>query len=312
MFVVKKSLQLVLVLFVVSALTFLLLNLLPGDPAHAILGMGATDEAVARLTSELKLDEPIHVRYLDWLWGALHGDLGSSYVNHVPTAEAIGQHLPVTLQLVVFSQLIALAIAVPLGVYSAHHVNGWVDRLSTGFAFASLSVPPFLLGVLLVYVFAVRFQVFPATGYTPFADDPSEALRSLFLPSLTLALGSLAVYVRVLRSDMIATLQEDHITMARSKGLSTGTLLWRHAFRASSLSLVTVVGLHVGALMGGAILVEQIFALPGIGQLMVNSIFQHDYLVLQACVLVVAVAYVLINFLADLLYPLLDPRTRHG
>ncbi|PZG46677.1 peptide ABC transporter [Spongiactinospora gelatinilytica] len=312
MFILTRALQLTVVLFVVSALTFLLLDLLPGDPVHAILGLRATEEAVARLTAELSLDQPVHIRYLDWLGAALRGDLGSSYINHVPTAQAIAEHLPVTLQLVAVSQAIALAIAVPLGVYSAHRPNGWVDRLASGFTFATLSVPPFMMGVLLVFVFAVTFNVFPATGYTSFGADPAQALRSLFLPALTLALGSLAVYVRALRADMIATLRQDHVTTARAKGVPARTILWRHALRSSSLSLVTVVALHVGALTGGAILVEQIFALPGIGQLTVNSIFQHDYLVLQSCVLVIAVSYVLVTFLADLLYPLLDPRTRHG
>ncbi|HET9732668.1 MAG TPA: ABC transporter permease [Acidimicrobiales bacterium] len=310
--VLRKILQLIPVLLIVSVLTFLLLNLLPGDPVISILGPGATQHAVDQLRHQLHLDQPIYIRYWDWLTAALHGNFGKSYLNGQPASTAIAQHFPVTLELLALSQVIALAIAIPLGVYSAQRPNGLVDQLSTSGAFAMLAIPPFMLGVLLVFVFAVHWHVFPATGYTNLTANPAENLRSLFLPALTLGLASLAVYVRVLRADMIATLQEDYITMARAKGMSGRRILWRHAFRPSTFSLATVVGLNVGALVGGAFIVESIFAVPGIGLLTLDSIFQRDYLVVQACVLIVAVGYVFVNFLVDLLYPLLDPRTRHA
>lgn len=303
---------LVPVLFVVSLLTFLLLNLLPGDPAMSLLGIGATPAALATLHHQMHLDVPIWDRYVRWVWAALHGDLGRSYLTGVSAASSIAYHMPITLEMLLLSQVMALAIAVPLGVWSAFRPNGWIDQAATGIAFVGLAVPSFVFGVLLVYVFAVHWRVFPATGYTHLTDNPLANLRSLVLPSLTLALGSFSVYLRVLRADMIATLQEDYITMARAKGMSGRRILWRHAFRPSTFSLATVVGLNVGALVGGAFIVESIFAVPGIGLLTLDSIFQRDYLVVQACVLIVAVGYVFVNFLVDLLYPLLDPRTRHA
>jgi peptide/nickel transport system permease protein len=307
---VRKILMLIPVVVLVSIITFLLLNLLPGNPVFIILGPGATPQGIKELTAQLHLNSPIYDRYGDWLWAALHGNFGESYLNHVPASTLITQALPVTLELLVVSQIIALPIAIPLGVYSARRPGGWVDQGSSTAAFGVLAIPAFMLGVLLVGVFAVHWHIFPATGYTHLTANFGQNLRSVILPSLTLALGSLAVYVRLLRSDMIATLQQDFITVARSKGLRPRYILWRHAFRPSMFSLVTVVGLNVGALIGGAFLVEVIFGLPGIGSLTLHSIYQRDYLVVQACVLIIAVGYVFVNFLVDVLYPLLDPRVR--
>lgn len=306
----RKFLMLVPVVLVVSILTFLLLNLLPGNPVFLILGPGATPKGVAQLTQQLHLNQPIYVRYADWLWAALHGNFGQSYLNHVPASTLIHQALPVTLELLVFSQIIALAVAIPLGVYAARRPGGWIDQGSSAFSFGMLAIPAFLLGVLLVGIFAVHWHLFPATGYTHLTANLGRNLRSLFLPALTLALGSLATYVRLLRSDMIATLQQDFVTVARSKGLSSRYILWHHAFRPSTFSLVTVAGLNVGALIGGAFIVEVIFGIPGIGSLTLHSIYQRDYLVVQACVLIIAVGYVFVNFIVDLVYPFLDPRVR--
>ncbi|HZT67428.1 MAG TPA: ABC transporter permease [Acidimicrobiales bacterium] len=308
----RKFLLLIPVLLIVSIATFLLLNLLPGDPAINILGLGATPAAVHQLRQQLHLDDPIYLRYTHWLWQTLHGQLGESYLNKEPVSTAVRQHFPVTLELMVISQVIAIIVSVPLGIWSAYRPNSWADRAATGFSFAMLAAPPYMLGVLMVFVFAVHWHVFPATGYVGLTQNPFENIRDLFLPSLTLALGSLAVYVRLLRAEMIATLQEDYITMARAKGMPTGFILLRHALRPSTFSLVTVAGLNVGTLIGGAFIIEYIFAIPGIGLLTVNSIYSRDYLVVQACVLIVAVGFVLVNFFMDLMYPLLDPRTRHA
>lgn len=309
-YALRKLLLLIPVLLVVSFFSFLLINLLPGDPTVTILGPSATNSARAHLRQELGLNKPIPVRYVEWLGGALHGDLGKSYVNGESVSSAIAQHIPVTVELLIFSQIIALALAIPLGVRSAMRPNGPLDQLATGGSFALLALPSFILGVLLVYIFAVKANVFPATGFTPLTKNFGENIRSLVLPAVTLGLGSTAVYMRVLRSDMIATLQEDFVTMARSKGLPTWRILMRHAFRPSTFTLVTVAGLNVGALIGGAFIVEIIFALPGIGSLTVDSIYGRDYLVVQACVLIITVGFVLVNFIVDLLYPLLDPRSR--
>jgi peptide/nickel transport system permease protein len=212
----------------------------------------------------------------------------------------------------VLSQLLALAIAIPIGVLAAQRANGLFDKLSTLTAFGFLSVPNFVLGVLLVYVFAVKLNWFPAIYSTSFGEDPLENLRELVLPSITLAAAELAVYIRLLRTDMIATLNEDFITMAKAKGMPTRRILFRHAFRPSIFSLVTVAGLNIGRLIGGALVIEILFAIPGIGSLIVQAIYSRDYLVVQGGVVVIAVGYVLVNFFVDLLYAVLDPRVRHA
>jgi peptide/nickel transport system permease protein len=302
--------QLVVIMFAVSAVAFLLLNHLPGNPVITLLGPAATPDNVRLLTQQLGLDKPAWLRYFIWVGNALQGNLGSSYVNHQPVLLSIEQRLPVTLELLLYSQIIALALAVPLGIISALRPSQLVDRLSSGAAFGVLSVPGFILAELLVYLFAVRYNLFPATGYVQLTDDPFGNIRSLTLPALTLGLGSMAVYMRVLRTDMIATLQQDYITMARSKGLPTWWILLRHALRPSTFTLVTVGGLNVGTLLGGAFIIEYIFQVPGIGLLTINSIYARDYLVVTAATVIVAGGFVVVNLLVDLLYTFLDPRVR--
>jgi peptide/nickel transport system permease protein len=309
----RKVLYLIPVLFAVTVLSFLLLQLLPGNPAIDILGTSATPPAVKQLDHQLGLDRPLPAQYLHYLDRAvLHADLGFSYQNHQTTVSALHQRLPVTLELIILSQLIAFAVAVPAALLAATRPNGVFDRLTTSLSFGFLAVPDFILGVLLVFIFAVHYQLFPATGYTPLTANPVENLKSLLLPALTLALGSQAVYLRLLRADLIATLQQDFIAMAKAKGLPARYILLRHAFRPSSFSLVTVSGLEVGRLIGGTFIVEYLFALPGVGSLAVQSVYTRDYLVVQGTVLVIAVGYVLVNFVVDLLYTVLDPRIRHA
>jgi len=309
-FLAARLAQLVVVLFVVSGVSFLLLNHLPGNPIITLLGPAATPQAVHLLTVQLGLDKPAWLRYFIWVGNALQGNLGSSYVNHQPVLLSIQQRLPVTLELLVMSQIIALVLAIPLGIIAAMRPSQLVDRLSSGAAFGLLSVPGFILAELLVYLFAVRYNLFPATGYVHLTDDPFGNIRSLTLPALTLGLGSMAVYMRVLRTDMIATLQQDYITMARAKGLPTWWILLRHALRPSTFTLVTVGGLNVGTLIGGAFIIEYIFQVPGIGLLTINSIYARDYLVVTATTVLVAGGFVIVNLLVDLLYTFLDPRVR--
>ena len=310
--VVSKLTYLILVLLAVTLLTFLLLKLLPGDPAINILGPSATPQAVAQIHHHLGLDKPLPVQYLNWLGNAVRGNLGKAYQNNQTTVSALRQRLPVTIELLIISQLLALVISIPVAIYAAYRPNGWFDRVSTTTAFGLLSIPDFIVGVLLVLIFAVRLHWFPATGYTPISQNLQQNLKSMVLPSITLAVGELAAFVRLLRTDMIATLQEDYITMAKSKGMSDRHILLRHAFRPSSFSLVTVLGLNLGRLIGGTFIVETIFALPGIGDLAIRSIYSRDYLVVQGVVLVIAVGYVLANAGVDLLYTVLDPRIRHA
>jgi peptide/nickel transport system permease protein len=311
-FVRAKVLHLVPVLFAVTLGSFLLTSLLPGDVALVMAGPNATPQSVAALRQELRLDQPLPIRYVDWLGRALHGDLGASPRSHLPVAGLIKERLPITLELLVLAQLIALVIAVPAGIASAYRAGGLLDQTASGAAFGVLALPSFVLAIVLIYLFAVQLDVLPATGYTPLTSDPLDNLRSFFLPALTIGLAEAAAYARLLRSDMIQTLQEDYIAMARAKGLPTWHVLVRHALKPSSFTLLTVLGINIGRLMGGALIVETIFALPGVGRLLVESIYARDLVVVQGVVAFVAVAFVLVNFGVDLLYAVLDPRIRHG
>ena len=311
-FLIRRVALLLPVLFVVTFFSYLLLDLLPSDPTIAILGPNATEEKVAELREELNLNDPLPVRYVTWLGDLAQGDLGRSYLNRQPVAEALKQRIGVSLELLLASQVIALSIAVPLAIAAARRPGSLLDRISTAGAFGFLAIPNFVLAVILVFVFAVRLGWFPATGLPPFSRDPGAHLQALVLPAFSLAMAELAVYLRLLRTDMIATLQEDFILNARAKGLPGWYILMRHAFRPSSFSLLTVMGLNMGRLIGGALIIELIFALPGMGSLAVQSIFSRDYLVVQGFVVVVAVGYVLINFIVDMIYALLDPRIRHA
>lgn len=308
----RKLLYLLPVLLAVTALTFLIAALLPGDLAIAMLGDQATPENVAALHQKLGLDLPLWRQYLHWLGGVLSGDLGTSYRTGETVAHAIAERLPVSLELLVIAQLGGVLIGVPLAMLCAMRPDSVIDRMVSGIAFGTLSVPPFLLGIVLIYVFALRLGVLPATAYVPLSGGLIGNLRGMALPGATLALLEWPAIMRVLRSDLISTLQEDYIAMAHAKGLTARRILFVHALKPSSLTLVTLIGLNIGRLIGGAVIIESIFALPGVGRLLVESIYTRDFIVLQGGVLFVAVAFVVINFLVDLLYAALDPRIRHG
>jgi peptide/nickel transport system permease protein len=311
-FVGRRLLYLLPVLVAVTLLTFLIASLLPGDLASTILADQATPEKVAALRAQMGLDLPIWQRYLHWLWGALQGDLGRSFRTGELVLAAVTDRLPVSLELMVFAELAGLVIAIPLAILCAVRSGSATDRFLTGLAFGKLSLPPFMVAILLIYLFALQLNLLPATGWVPFAEDPAGNLRSFVLPAMTLAFAEWPVLMRVLRSDMIATLQEDYIAMAKAKGLRPARILLVHALKPSSLTLVTVTGINIGRLIGGALIVESIFALPGIGRLLVGAIYARDFITMQGVVLFVAVGFVLVNFVVDMLYAVLDPRIRHG
>jgi peptide/nickel transport system permease protein len=311
-FVAQRLLYLVPVLIAVSLLTFLIASLLPGDLAYVILGDQATPEKVEALRHDMGLDQPIWWRYLSWLGHVLQGDFGRSFRTGQTVLQAVSERLPVSLELMFLAELGALAIGIPLAIACAVRSGSAFDRFMTGSAFSMLSVPAFLSAILLIYLFAVELRWLPATGYVPFEEDPIGNLRCFVLPALTLALGEWPVLMRVLRSDMIATLQEDYIAMARAKGLKPSRILLVHALKPSSLTLVTVTGINIGRLIGGTVIVESVFALPGIGRLLLGAIYTRDLVILQGVVLFVACGYVLMNFIVDMLYAVLDPRIRHG
>ncbi|MBH5367547.1 ABC transporter permease [Bradyrhizobium glycinis] len=311
-FVVRRLLGMLPVLLAVSLLTFLIASLLPGDLALVILGDQATPENVAALRRDMGLDQPLWWRYLSWLGHVLQGDLGRSFRTGQTVLQAVAERIPVSLQLMLMAEFIGLLIGVPIAIACAARAGGAFDRFMTGSAFAMLSMPSFLVAILLIYLFAVELRWLPATGYVPFTEAPLANLRFFVLPALTLALAEWPGIMRVLRSDMIATLQEDYIALAKAKGLKPSRILFVHALKPSSLTLVTVTGINIGRLLGGTLIVESIFALPGIGRLLVGAIYTRDLVILQGVVLLVACGFVIVNFIVDMLYAVLDPRIRHG
>jgi len=321
-YVLHRLLVTIPIIFLITAFAFWLQNGRGNkhDLAFNILGPGATESGVAQVVKEFHLDEPMWRRYQLWLSGALRGDLGRSAIQGQQVSTAIGKALPVTLQLMLYSQVLALLLAVPAGVYAAYRANKRGDRVASAAALSALSVPSFVLAVVLVLFFAiggisvfghqVGWEILPAARYVAFGQSPSDHFKSMALPTIALALGTGAVYMRVLRTDMISTLQENFITTAKAKGVPDRRILFAHALRPSSFTLLTVVGLQTATLIGGALIIELIFSLPGLGTTIGTAIFQKDFLVVQGVVVVIAVAFVLILFLVDVLYAALDPRLR--
>jgi peptide/nickel transport system permease protein len=322
-YVLRRLLVVIPTIFLITAFTFWLQNSRGNkhDLAFNILGPGATEDGVAKVVKEFHLDEPMWNRYRLWLSDALHGNLGRSAIRGDQVASAISNAIPITLQLMLYAQIVALIIAVPAGVYAAYKANRRGDRISSTLALGAISVPNFVFAVVLILFFAiggisvfghqVGAEILPASRYVYFGQDPVEHFKSMTLPTIALAIGLAAGYMRILRSDMIATLSENFITTAKAKGVGDRRILWGHALRPSSFTLLTVFALQTGTLIGGAIIIEFIFNLPGLGTVLGTAIAQKDFLVVQGVVVVIAVGFVLMNFLVDLLYAALDPRVRH-
>ncbi len=311
-FVGIRLLQFAGVLIAVSFFTFLLVHLLPGNPAIAILGPAASKQAVQSLDRQLGLDRSIPAAYAVWLGHTLTGNLGRSLITRQSVAGDIARALPVDIELLVGSQIIALAAAIPLAFLAARRPGGLLDEAASTLTFGMLAIPSFVVAVIMQQVFAVHLGLVPATGFTPLTTNLAGNVKDMLLPCITIAIGSVTTYMRLLRADLIGTLQEDFITLARAKGLSGRRILLRHAFRPSTSSLLTVAGLSIGGVISGAFVVEYLFSLPGVGEQAITAINQHDYLLLQGDVLVFAVLFVLANFLVDLLYAVVDPRVRHA
>lgn len=307
---VKKAIRLAAVILSVTCITFLMVDLMPGDVAYLIAGQEASLEDVRAIREKLGLDQPIVIRYLKWLAQVAGGNLGRSYLTHEPVLDAIVYRLPVTLELMLLAQLLALGLAIPAGIFCAYRPRSMGDKAIGAVAFATMSVPVFVMALVLILVFALKLRWLPATGYIPLSEGLWPNIRSLILPAVSIAMVEWVSLMRVLRSDMIATLQEDYILMARSKGLPASHILLRHALRPSLFTLITILGMQIGHLIGGALIIEVIFALPGIGRLLVGAIYGQDFIMVQGCVLLIAVAYVVVNSLVDLCYFLLDPRIR--
>ncbi len=311
-FVATRLVQLVVICFLISVFAFLLVHLLPGDPTLAILGPNDTPAARGVLLHQLGLNKGLVSQYGTWIINIFHGNLGSSFLTKQTVTNALSVAVPIDLELVVVSQVLALLVAIPMALVAALRPNRIFDRVATTSTFAMLSLPTFVAGPLLVLVFAVTLKWVPATGFDRLSAGLGPNLKSVILPSVALAIGSITVYYRLLRADLIATLQEDYVTMARSKGLSTRYILMRHVMRPSSFSLLAGAGISIGTLFTGAFVVEVLFQLPGIGYQLVQAIYSRDYLVVQGMALVAAVAFVVVNFGVDFLLTILDPRVRRA
>ena len=307
-----KAARLVVVILLLTMVSFLAQSLLPGDPAE-LIGFGADPEKIGEIRTELELDRPVPVRYLSWLTDFVTGDLGDYYRNKGGAPiEGVKTALPTSLLLMLYTQIAALAVAIPLGVLTAYRADSLFDKGANIAAFLALSVPGFVVAYLLKKYFALDNNVLPESGWVPLTENVGEHFKHAVLPVAALTLSQVAVYFRLLRSDMIATLQEDFITMARAKGLRPRRILFRHALRPSSLTLLTVAGLNVGTLISAAVLVEQIFKVPGMGFLLVEGVFSREYPATQSFIAIVGILFVLINYLVDFLYAVLDPRIRHA
>ena len=306
----RRLLATIPLLFFVSLVVFSFVHILPGDPAVLFLGEEADPATIAKFRTRLGFDRPLTTQYAEWFGKAVRGDLGRSLRTNQPVTEAILQRLPVTLELLVAALLISLAIAIPMGIVSAIKRNSGVDLLSTVFALVGFSMPNFWLGIILIYVFALLLRWLPPSGFVPLVASLPENLRSLILPALTLGTALAALVTRQLRSGMLEVLSQDYVRTAQAKGLSGRQVVGKHALKNALISVVTVVGLQIGGLLGNTIITETLFALPGIGRLMIDAIFSRDFFVVQGVILFLAMGYVLSNLAVDILYSYLDPRIR--
>ena len=308
-----RMVRLIATLFVVSILTFLLVEQLPGDPILAILPPEALDdlENIERIRKELKLDDSVFTRYARWAGDAIQGDLGKSYITDQPVAEAIKDRIPVTIELALLATIIAALFAIPIGALAAYREGGYFDRITSALTTAALSIPGFLAGIFFIWLFTLKFNWLPSTGWNRLSEKGLLAnLQTAILPASALALAPLAINARLIRADMIGTLKEDYILSARAKGLRDRYILMRHALRPSSLTAITVFALQLGGLIGGTVVIETVFALPGLGTRLISGIYQRDVMMIQGITLFIATVYVVVNTAVDLLYLALAPRIR--
>jgi peptide/nickel transport system permease protein len=307
-YIARRLLGLALTLFLVSLITFVVVQVLPGDPAVLILGHEASPEMLASLRAALGVDRPLPTQYLAWLAGALRGDLGQSLRHHRPVSQLIAERLPVTGSLAGLAALVAVAVALPLGVLAALRQGTALDLGVLVVSQVGVALPAFWVGILLILALAVGAGLFPTGGYVPWGQGPLATLRSLALPAVALSLPLIAVLVRLVRGAMLEELGRDHIRTARAKGLPERTVILRHALRGALIPTVTMVGLQLGFLLGGSIVIEQVFALPGLGRLVLSAIANRDVPLVQGLVMFIATLAVAINFCVDVLYAALDPR----
>ncbi|MFR0556273.1 ABC transporter permease [Pseudoscardovia radai] len=309
-YIVKRLLSAIPIVLIVGIIAFSLSHLSGGDPARVIVGNDATEEQVEAVRQSMGLDQPVMAQLWTWFVNLLHGDLGYSYIMNMPVSEAISSHILPTLSIAVLGEIIALLIAIPLGVYAAGRHGRAADKVVLGFATLTGSLPSFLSGLLLMILFAMQWRLLPASGYISPSKDLGGYLEHLILPSLAVATLQIAVVTRMTRSSMIDQLGSAYIRTTEAKGLPARGRLWRHAFKNASIPIITVVGQSFGELIAGAIVVETVFNVPGVGQLVVNSILRRDYQMIQGVMIFVAFMFIIVNLLTDVLYAVIDPRIR--
>ncbi len=311
--ILHRLMRLLATLFAVTFLTFSMVSLLPGDPVDVILGqVERTPELEERVRSDLGLDRPFLARYASWLGDSLQGDLGESYINGQEVNQLIKDRVPVTAQLAFMAIVMAVVAAVPIGVLGAYKQGKWQDTVSSAAVQVALSIPNFITAIFFVWIFSVKLGWLPNSNWVRLGDGLVENLKRAIMPATALALTQMATFSRLVRADMIATLQENYVLAARAKGLSNRYILMRHALRPSSLSLMTIIGINFGALLGGTVIIETLFAIPGLGFGLINAISRRDILVIQGITVFVATVYVVINTVVDLLYTVIDPRIRRS
>lgn len=311
-FILRRLLSLIPVLFVVSVVIFSLIHLTPGDPARRILGEKASDDAVAALHASMGLDQSIIVQYLKWVGGVVTGDLGDSYFLHKSVVQAIADNSVPTIQLALIAMLVAVVLSIPFGTLAARYRNGAFDKAVTGFTLLGMTVPSFVLALAMMLLFGLTLRWLPISGYVNPLEDPVEGLRTLLMPGIALGAITAALITRTTRAAVLDVLNADYIDSARSRGVDEPRLLFMHTLKNASLPVLTIVGLSLGSLVTGAAVTETIFNIPGLGQLLVNSISRRDYPVIQGVILFITLIYLLTNLLIDLLYGIVDPRVRVG
>jgi peptide/nickel transport system permease protein len=313
-YIVRRILQGVPILILVSVALFTLMRLLPGDPAQMMLGTepGADAELLERVRRQLGLDKPIFVQYFYWLGNALQGNMGRSFfLANKPVSELIVQKAPATIELTVVALIIAIVVAVPAGIIAATKEGSWFDYGVSLFVSMGMAIPPFWLGITLILIFAARLKWLPASGHVPFMEDPLNNLKLLAMPAMTLSILLMAPIMRFLRSSLLEAMKEDYIYTARAKGLSASAVLFRHALKNALVPTITVIGLQFANLLSGAVIIEWVFGWPGLGWLTVQGMMQRDYPVVQGTVLVASFTFVFVNLLVDILYAVIDPRIRY-
>lgn len=309
-YIIKRILSMIPVLFIVAIFVFMLIHLIPGNPAAVILGPEATPEQVAALEDELGLNMPIYQQFFDWLMGVLRGDLGDSVYMNVPVLDAFFDHLMPTLSLAIIAQFFSMIIAIPIGIIAARKRGTYVDNSLMTVAMLGMSIPSFLLALLLMLLFGVKLGWLPVAGYSPLENGVWEFIRHLILPAIALGAIQAAVIARMTRSSMIDILSLNYIKTAKAKGVTNNVVIYKHALRNALIPILTILGDTFGALITGAVVTETVFNLPGLGQLILNAITRRDYAVIQGTILLVAFSYLILNLIIDLLYGVINPKVR--